>query len=249
MTSELENFTTCDLLKTFDKIGEHLSKAAPDKMKEITAKYGGADMAKREVAKEAKDYDPNEKTPKTTVEETKKPGETSVSEDKNAKVEKDFPQGGGGDEGGGDVNSPGTQADVLTQILEAIQDLKAMLAQMGGQNGQEPQPTPNEMRMGSEKTEEEKEKDKEKGEVEKDAVSSAASSEKQIASIVVKALEDKFKELGITKTTKPSENSGHPIEKAEPMDMTKLAKMSWNEVHAYNDKTRPKSFYERAYGQ
>lgn len=242
MVSELENFTTCDLLKTFDKIGEHLSKTAPDKMKEITAKYGGADMAKKEVAKEAKDYDPNAETPKTTVEETKKPAETSVSADKNAKVEKDFPQNGG-DENGGDAISPGTQADVLTQILEAIQDLKAMLAQMGGGQAPPTTSTPNEMKMGSEKDE------KDKDEVEKDAITPSVPSEKQIASIVVKALDAKFKELGIAKTTKPSEDSGHPIEKAEPMDMTKLTKMSWNEIHAYNDKTRPKSFYEKIYSQ
>lgn len=235
--SELEKFSTCDLLKTFDELGAHLSKSAPDKMKEIITKYGGADMATNKVAKEAKDYDPNEKTPKTTVEETKKPAETSESQEADAKIGKDGgmpPMAGNGDD-----MSPGTQADVLSQILEAIQDLKSMLAQVAGGNGNGGQEAPaEEVQMSAQP------------QVEKEApMPTAPASEKQIASIVVKAMEDKFKEMGFVKTEKPKEDSGHPIAKATANpSMDEIHKMSWSDVHALNDKRRPPNFYEMIYG-
>lgn len=241
MSESLEKFSTCDLLKTLDRISEKLSKEAPDKMQEILTKYGGADMATKKVVAKAEpaDYDPNAETPKASVEEDKKPAETSVSNDKDAKIGKAGEFAPGQDE----AVSPGTQADVLAQILEAIQELKTMCAQMM-QGDAEPQ--------GQEVQDAFHPPVQKEAEAPAPAAPTAGApiSEKQIASIVVKAMEDKFKEFGIAKTEKPKVETGHPIEKTAsmPSDMKSVAKMSWEEVHALNDRNRPKSFYEQAYG-
>lgn len=234
MSSNLEQFTTCDLLKSFNEIGKHLMQVAPDKTKEIIQKnLGGTDMGKinKEADAEAK-YEPEQTTPKTSVEEKKKPAETTVSENADTKMgkadcqcagrqeQKAAPVGGDGSNAGvgGEAPSevsPDTEADILEQILAAIEEIKALLAGSEGDMMERGSHAPDggQMQMSDKQPEVTK---------------------TDISAEVKKALDEKFKELGIVSTVKPSESPNHPLTKGDgqKLSMDKIAKMSWNELHA-----------------
>lgn len=225
-TSDLSKYTTCDLLKSFNDIGQHLIKVVPDKTNEIIMKIeGGKDMVKnlkKEADAEAK-YDPTQTEPETSVEEKNKPAETAVSQDADAKMGKGDCQCGGqpqakaappglGDAGAGGEpqTSPSTDADVLQQILAAISEIKALLASPGA-GAPAPAPAGGNVQMSD---------------------TPAEVGKTDIGAEVKKALDAKFHELGIVSTKKPGESPEHPIVKSDTLSMDKIAKMSWMELNA-----------------
>lgn len=214
--TDLSKFSTCELLKAYDEIKAHLAginkgweDSSPLDKESFEKKLAGGNTVKHETKKQ-EEYDPDATVEHGDHEEDKTKKQDDEYLDEKDKDKEEMKQD--------EMMTPDSTADVLARILEAINDLKSMLAQEKPVETEVPPELPPQEEM-------------------KEA---PAPNTQDITVSISKEINKQLKELGISKsepTPKPKiEKQDDPIKKGEGgLTMDKIKKMSFSELNDYNE--------------
>lgn len=216
-----------------------LTKFSKDELKKAYAEIG-AQLKKADE----KDYDPNQTTPDAAHLEDKIGGTSKKIEDKGGETEKsavkkDFPpEENGNEQPPEEEMTEPSMVDVCQQILQILQEIRGKLNT----------PTPPAVPAPTDQVQLSATPPTPTATPATTPTITKPESKSDININVTKSqVEEILKGMGFTPsgaTPKPKAESGHPIEKGdEALDYQKISKMTWDELHAYNAKVNPGSYY------
>jgi len=206
---DLTKFSIDDLQKTRKMINEFLNKED--------------NMSNKTIGKGEEDYVPDETVDTASHEETgtKETNETVAKQDEDQF--NGTPDMTDQEPAQDEQMTETSQADVLDRILEALNDLRSMIAQNAA-----PAEVPPEITQASPMA----------------PIEEKSGSGQGMTISIGKEIAKQLKLLGVTKsvpTAKPKiEPVKHPLQKGNGLDMKKLAKMSMHEVNQLNEELQGK---------